>query len=326
MAKERDFVRTIEATYDVEGSVSAWLTNVLEAARPWYEAGAGLWGCSWQVTPAGHVTFDDFVNVGGPPVSLIDLGRAMPPEIASRAAQIHLADFIGLNSDVEPEECRRYFMAPLRPFGITDIHMINGRDVAERGVCIGSHIKRSAARRRTDPCLLARLARHMVAGSRLRARLEGRAPADEDAAAILSSSGKLEHATPVASVAEARAALRDAVLAMDRARGAERRRDPDSAVRRWRVLADARFTLIDRFESDGRRYVVACENAPARTGPARLTARDRQVVALYRLGADAKLIAYELGLAHATVRVLLSRAARRVGVATPRALRSVDWG
>jgi len=90
--------------------------------------------------------------------------------------------------------------------------------------------------------------------------------------------------------------------------------------------ADARFSLIDRFESDGRRYVIACENAPANGGPARLTARERQVVALYRLGADAKLIAYELGLAHATVRVLLSRAARRVGVATPRALRSVDWG
>ena len=72
------------------------------------------------------------------------------------------------------------------------------------------------------------------------------------------------------------------------------------------------------------RYVVACENAPAKDGPARLTARERQVVALYRLGADAKLIAYELGLAHATVRVLLSRAAHRLGVRSPRALRDTS--
>ena len=254
MATERDFVRTIEATYDVRGSLVDWLTSVLEAARPWYDGGAGVWGCSWQVTPAGHVTFDDFVNMGGPPVSLLELGAAMPPEIARRAAQIHLADFIGLNSDVEPAECREYFMAPLRRFGICDIHMINGRDVADRGVCIGSHVRRAAARRHADPALLARLARHMVAGSRLRARLEGRAPAEADAAAIFTSAGKLEHATGAARESDARAALRAAVLAMDRARGAERRRDPNGAVRRWRVLADARFSLIDRFESDGRRW------------------------------------------------------------------------
>jgi DNA-binding NarL/FixJ family response regulator len=57
-------------------------------------------------------------------------------------------------------------------------------------------------------------------------------------------------------------------------------------------------------------------------GETDLTKRERQIVALYRLGAHSKLIAFELGLADATVRVLLSRAARRLGVARPRALRS----
>jgi DNA-binding NarL/FixJ family response regulator len=78
---------------------------------------------------------------------------------------------------------------------------------------------------------------------------------------------------------------------------------------------------MDRFESDGRRYVVARENQLATAPHARLTAREGQIVALYRLGSDPKMIAYELGLADATVRVLLSRAARRLGVASPRALR-----
>jgi DNA-binding CsgD family transcriptional regulator len=54
----------------------------------------------------------------------------------------------------------------------------------------------------------------------------------------------------------------------------------------------------------------------------RLTQRERQVVALYRLGAGSKLIAHELGIADATVRVLLGRAARRLGVNRPRALRA----
>ena len=102
-----------------------------------------------------------------------------------------------------------------------------------------------------------------------------------------------ERATVAIAKTDTRAALRQAVLAMARARGAHGRAERERAVRRWRVLADAR-----------------------------LTERERQVVALYRLGAHAKLIAYELGIADATVRVLLSRAAHRLGLPSPRALRS----
>jgi DNA-binding NarL/FixJ family response regulator len=54
---------------------------------------------------------------------------------------------------------------------------------------------------------------------------------------------------------------------------------------------------------------------------ARLTAREGQVVSRYRLGVEPKVIAYELGLAAATVRVLLGRAAKRLGVRRPRDLR-----
>jgi DNA-binding NarL/FixJ family response regulator len=166
------------------------------------------------------------------------------------------------------------------------------------------------------------MARHLAAGNRLRRRLGPRVASDEDADAILSPGGRVEHAGPSARSADARAALRQAVLAMDRARGAERRTDPDGAVRRWRVLADARFTLVDRFESGGRRYLVARENRLDTPRLDRLTAREQQIVGLYRLGSDAKMIAYELGLADATVRVLLSRAARRLGLDNPRALRN----
>ena len=145
---------------------------------------------------------------------------------------------------------------------------------------------------------------------------------DDAPAAVIPPARRFERGGMSNVPADARAALREAVLAMDRARGAERRSDPDAAVRRWPVLADARFSLVDRFESDGRRYIVACENEVATEPSARLTPRERQVVALYRLGADSKVIAYELGLADATVRVLLSRAARRLGAKRPRALRA----
>ena len=78
--------------------------------------------------------------------------------------------------------------------------------------------------------------------------------------------------------------------------------------------------------NEGRRRSgeLVCENDVKAAGEARLTAREGQVVSRYRLGVDPKVIAYELGLAAATVRVLLGRAAKRLGVRRPRDLRNRD--
>jgi DNA-binding NarL/FixJ family response regulator len=95
-----------------------------------------------------------------------------------------------------------------------------------------------------------------------------------------------------------------------------RTRDPERAIESWRVLVKAEFTLLDQFDTDGKRYIVARANAPDARGPEVLTARERQVVQLASLGYTNKVIAYSLGLSGSTVRVLVSRAATRLGAAT----------
>jgi DNA-binding CsgD family transcriptional regulator len=323
MTTEKDFVQTIEAVYAVDRSFPEWLGGVLDSARPWFDEGGGLFGCAWEVGADGGVVFTDYVSRGGRGAP--DLSRIMgqqPTEIARMGAKVLRANRCGLSSYVlERREVFDFFMRPLRAAGIEDALGINGLDTPRSGVWIGAYLPRSRSLARGEESRLRRMARHLAAGNRLRRRLSGRAPSDAEVAAILSPEGRLEHAATPAKPAEVQAALRAAVLEMDRARGAERRTDPEGSVRRWRVLADARFSLIDRFESGGRRYVVACENELAAAGAAGLTARERQVVALYRLGADPKLIAYELGLADSTVRVLLGRAARRLGIPKARGLR-----
>jgi DNA-binding NarL/FixJ family response regulator len=81
-------------------------------------------------------------------------------------------------------------------------------------------------------------------------------------------------------------------------------------------LVDARWTLTDHCEPVGRRYVLARENAPKPQGPASLSKREQQVVALATLGRSNKFIAYELGLAHSTVRVLMARACLKLRAKT----------
>ena len=71
----------------------------------------------------------------------------------------------------------------------------------------------------------------------------------------------------------------------------------------------AGWSYLDDFESGGRRFVIAM-----RKEVDVLTERERQILAHAALGLHDKAIAYELGLADATVRVLLHRAAKKLGV------------
>lgn len=75
----------------------------------------------------------------------------------------------------------------------------------------------------------------------------------------------------------------------------------------------ARWSIVDDFERGGERYVVARANATEAKGPLTLTERERQIVSLLAMGHSSKVIAYELGLSDATVRVLLARAQKRLG-------------
>ncbi|MBZ0119477.1 MAG: helix-turn-helix transcriptional regulator, partial [Sandaracinaceae bacterium] len=90
----------------------------------------------------------------------------------------------------------------------------------------------------------------------------------------------------------------------------------DDALAMWRGLVDGTWSLVERFESDGRRYVVARKNEPGVLDPRGLTLREKQVVSFAALGHSNKLIAYELGVTHGTVTVHLTSAMAKLGATT----------
>ena len=106
---------------------------------------------------------------------------------------------------------------------------------------------------------------------------------------------------------------RSRAVAIDRARAA-RQTDSREVDAVWRALSAGRLTLFDRFESDGRCYLVARENAPGvgRTCP--LTERERQVVALAALGHTNKLVAHCLGISRSAAAACLKRAMGKLGL------------
>lgn len=85
----------------------------------------------------------------------------------------------------------------------------------------------------------------------------------------------------------------------------------------WEALASTRWTVVDHFERDGRRYILAEEHEHGSGSAApKLSARERQVLTNAALGHSNKEIAHALGLADSTVRVLLTRAARKLRAAS----------
>jgi hypothetical protein len=95
-------------------------------------------------------------------------------------------------------------------------------------------------------------------------------PADNEA--VLESSGKVAHADGQAATKDAQSRLRAAAKAIDCARS-RARAEPDEALELWRGLAAGRWSLVDQFDSDGRRYIVARKNEPQVQDPRHLSLR-----------------------------------------------------
>lgn len=163
---------------------------------------------------------------------------------------------------------------------------------------------------------LTRLAGHLAAASRLRRRVaRGGSPTD-GAEAVASSDGRVLHAEGAAATRTGLAALREAAREVVRAR----RGQAQDATEHWRALHAGRWTLVERFESDGRRILVARENRTAALDVDGLTPRERHVLAQLAMGQSKKEIAYRLGVAPSTVATHLQRAMQKLGARDVREL------
>jgi DNA-binding CsgD family transcriptional regulator len=165
-----------------------------------------------------------------------------------------------------------------------------------------------AKARKLDPrerSRLLRLVAHLSLGERLLERKT------ETPQAIMRPDGLVLHAEGDASAPSARAALHAQVLRVVRARRTE---DADDALGLWRGMVDGRWSLVDEFDTDGKRFFVARENLRELIAPRALTAREGQTLALLCEGKSNKLIAYELGLSPATVSMIVRSILEKLGV------------
>jgi DNA-binding CsgD family transcriptional regulator len=136
---------------------------------------------------------------------------------------------------------------------------------------------------------------------------------DAKAEAVLDPGGKVLHRESEVTRDDA-STLSDAAKGIDRARGRLRRVDPERALALWQGLVAGRWSLVDEFDSDGRRFVVAKRNTITPRPWDALNDREAQILAYLAEGQAPKLIAYQLGLSTAAVAAALARTMRKLSV------------
>lgn len=138
------------------------------------------------------------------------------------------------------------------------------------------------------------------------------------AEAVIEPGGVIVDAEGEATSRDGQAVLSRAVTAIDQGRSSAT--DLEEALEVWTALVDGRWSLVESFDTDGRRFYLAIPNGAQTQDLFALTERERQVVAHVAQGDSNKWIAYQLGVTPATVSKLLGRALDKLGLASRREL------
>ncbi|MGE0784387.1 MAG: LuxR C-terminal-related transcriptional regulator [Sandaracinaceae bacterium] len=312
---EPSLIALVERAYRLGEPERAWLADLARAAATAFRGPLGAFAYTYRVDDAHTVR-----PGAAESATQLDVESLLERMVAGADPRVvrHFyagGPVAGTLADVRASGAPAPLLARARELfgasGFRDLFVVGGRTSDGHHVRLNVPLRR--ARGSAGGAALARggaIGAHLSAALRLR-RLGELAPVD----ATLSPEGTCVHAEGLARSVETQDVLRRAVRVRERARGAPGRRDPDRALEIWRGVIAGRWTLLDRYDRDGRRYVIARRNTEGVTDPRALEPREREVVARLAEGASTKAIAIELGVPIATVGDAIGRACVKLGVA-----------
>lgn len=323
-------VDVVETAYDLEIEAADWLPRVMEAGGPAFDLGHGVVG----------VLGTGFTEEGQPRVGQLctpdrsaDLPLALAAatqEVGHEAVRAVSAKSIGAvvveKLSALREERPEFYEAFARKLGCKDMLAVHGHDPGGRGPAFYvpslKLLELSPAAQQTWE----RIAVHIATAHRLQRHLTG---ADDRAGTTIEGIPRnaealldpkrfsVSHAVGAAQGRDASKIIREAAVRIDCARGKLRKHDPAEALRIWKGMVRGRWSLVDWFDTDGRRFVLAMPNLPKLGDPRGLTEREHQVVTYASHGASSKSICYRLGISKQRVSKLLHDGMHKLGVKTP---------
>jgi DNA-binding CsgD family transcriptional regulator len=319
LGKKRHLVRVVEAAYQVELDEQLWLQGLADvfcAMRGGdhglmaylYDASHPHEGVQISAYSARHL---DEAYIQGH----LELNANTPAEevraVYHRGVRCGTVSEVLAEKNLAPKD-HPVFAKMSQTSHVEDCWGLSASNPDGRGVGIAAPLARVSGLAEETRELWGLVGVHLATAYRLRRWERG---GDWQAGpAIFEPDGSLVDADDNRIGKTSREVLGRAVEQIDRARSKRLRNEPDQAVPIWRGMVEGRWTLVEHFDSDGRRFVVAHPNDLRLDQPAPLTHAERQVVAYAAQGDSTERISYSLGLDEGTIDTLLASAIEKLGV------------
>ena len=317
----------IEFVYDLDVNDEGWVQSLLDVGLPLFDHGYGVVGTTYVRPNEGGMPFPTrFYQSSGPPDLIERVLTASTLSDQDTLREINRSGVVTTLSETVDRHADS--VAPLEQFhehlaGAKDAIALTAVDPNGVGLSIFAPLPKVTKLSGRERQLWQMIGAHLVSGFRLRRGLDAAGTSlGEDEALPRNAEAVLDPKTFTITDAIGRARqgsgdlLREAAIHIDRARGRLRRSDPENALEIWKGLVDGRWSLVDWFDSDGRRYLLANPNSPRLKDPRGLTERENQVCTYACLGESNKLISYRLGISEPSVSGSLRSAMRKFNAQT----------
>ncbi|MFO0547708.1 MAG: helix-turn-helix transcriptional regulator [Polyangiaceae bacterium] len=306
----------LEAAYDLRLDSPTWLSALAHAARAVDKDDLGVLVGLYELGEAVHPIAYARTNDAGAAFEAMDrVALVISPEV-HRVLTCETSTEAAVTHRIETQAAAAW-TSTLGHTEVRDSFNFQGADGAH-ALCVMVALREPTSPPPRTRATFLRVAVHLATALRLRSTIGEKRPID-DAAAIVSADGqRLLHKKAELDEEASHglfALVKDSIEARRTSSG-----DSERLLSLWTGLLAGRWSLVDSFDTDGRRYWVAHENEPVVAEDRRLTRRERQVVTMLAAGHSDTMMAYALGLSLSTVRTHLERARKKLG---PRGLENL---
>lgn len=309
-----DTLSIVDAAYRVSLPEHVWLHEISGAAACLGE-GRGVYAFTYnasnpeqlRVGPvAGCGTYEGKSDVFAP------MARAAAPLGEALVKRLYWGQWsVGFADELCAGRVPSVLRAAFEMAGASEAYAVRGQDRDRQGIMLTVPVRGGLRLAPRTLGTLRQIAAHFGAAYRL--RQSAAEPLEGATLSVFDSRGRLEH---VGYSRRDRSELAAVQQQVHRFVGVQtlRRQSPERAAQLWAQLLAGRWSVFERMDSDGRRFIVARENPSDVPDPRALTSEERRIAWLASRGHALKAIGHELALSPSMVSYRINRLLRKLGL------------